>query len=175
MPTAVIRPPVLILAPVTLPETDTTPPVKLATFTMLVNMPLLAVILPVILTNPPVKLATFTMLVNIPLLAVTLPVTLTNPPVKLATLTMLVNMPLLATKLPVTLADPPVTKLLPCILPVLVISPVTDNPSVAKVAMLELDATLTVTLLLLNTRTLLVPFDIAAESMPVSNDPLPRI
>ena len=138
----------LILPPVILPETD---------------------------TNPPVKLATFTIVVNMPLLAVTLPVTLTNPPVRLATFTIVVNMPLLATKLPVTLADPPVTKLLPCILPVLDTTPVTDNPSVAKVAMLALDATLTVTLLLLNTRTLLVPFEIAAESMPVSCDPLPKI
>ena len=94
---------------------------------------------------------------------------------KLDTFTMLVNMPLLAVKLPVTLADPPVTKLLPCTLPVLDTTPVTDNPSVANVAILALDATLTVTLLLLNTRTLLVPFDIAAESMPVSCEPLPKI
>ena len=87
---------------------------------------------------------------------------------------MLVNMPLLAIKLPVTLASPPVTKLLPCTLPVVEINPVIDNPSVANVAMLELDATLTVTLPLLNTRTLLVPFDMAAESIPVSCEPLPK-
>ena len=102
------------------------------------------------------------------------PETLTNPPLKLATFTMLVNMPLLAIRLPVMLANPPVTKLLPCTLPVLDTNPVTDNPLVANVAILELDATLTVTLLLLNTCTLLVPFDIAAESIPVSCEPLPK-
>ena len=106
---------------------------------------------------------------------VTLPVTLTKPPVKLATFTILVNMPLLATRLPVTLADPPVTKLLPVKLPVLDTNPVTDNPSVANIAMLGLAATFTTTLPLLNTRTLLVPFDMAAESIPVSCDPLPKI
>ena len=40
--------------------------------------------------------------------------------------------------------------------------------------MLELDVTLIVTLPLLNTRTLLVPFDMAAESIPVSCEPLPK-
>ena len=45
---------VLMLAAVMLPETDTTAPVWLATFTMLVNMPLLAVILPVTDTTAPV-------------------------------------------------------------------------------------------------------------------------
>ena len=42
------------LPPVMLPVTDTTAPVWLATFTMLVNMPLLAVTLPVTETNVPV-------------------------------------------------------------------------------------------------------------------------
>ena len=79
----------------------------------------------------------------------TLPATLTIPPVKLDTFTMLVNIPLLAITLPVTLANPPVTKLLPCTLPVLDTNPVIDNPSVANVAILELDVTLTVTLPLL--------------------------
>jgi hypothetical protein len=119
---------------------------------------------PTAVTNPPVFI----------LPPVILPDTLTNPPVKLATFTMLVNIPLLAIKLPVTLASPPVIKLLPCTFPVLDTNPVIDNPSVANVAMLELDATLTVTLLLLNTLTLLVPFDIAAESIPVSCEPLPK-
>ena len=54
------------------------PPVKLAVFTTVVNIPLLAITLPVILTTSPVKLAVFTMVVNWPLLAVTLPITLRN-------------------------------------------------------------------------------------------------
>ena len=41
--------PVVRFPPVILPVTDTTAPVKLATFTMLVNMPLLAVTLPLAL------------------------------------------------------------------------------------------------------------------------------
>ena len=76
-----------------LPVTLTTAPVCDATFTMLVNIPLLAVMLPTALTSPPVN--------KLP--PVTLPVILTTAPVKLATFTTLVNMPLLALTLPLTL------------------------------------------------------------------------
>ena len=88
---------------------------------------------------------------------------------------MVVNIPLLAIALPVTLANPPVTKLLPCTLPVADTNPVTNNPLAANTAKLAVPATLTATLLLLKTFTLLVPFDMAAESIPVSCEPLPRI
>ena len=88
---------------------------------------------------------------------------------------MVVNIPLLAIALPVTLANPPVTKLLPCTLPVLDTTPVTYNPSEAKLAKLAVPATLMVTLPLLKTRTLLVPFDIEVVLRPVSCEPLPRI
>ena len=66
-----IRPPVKMLPPCMLPLTDTTAPVWLATFTMLVNIPLLAVTLAVALICPPVRM----------LPPVTLAVALTKPPV----------------------------------------------------------------------------------------------
>jgi hypothetical protein len=69
------------LPEVTLPDTLTTAPVKLATLTTLVNMPLLAWMLPAIDINPPVKLAALAIFVMMALLPVTLPVTLTTPPV----------------------------------------------------------------------------------------------
>ena len=71
----------------------------------LVNVPLLAVTLPESDTIWPVKLAVLTIVVNLPLAPVTLPVTDTNPPVTLGTLTIVVNMPLLAVTLPERLSD----------------------------------------------------------------------
>ena len=99
---------------------------------------------------------------------VILPVADTTVPVKLAEFTIVVAITLLAITLPTTLAKPPVTKLLPCTLPVADTTPVTNNPLVAKLAILALDATLTVTLLLLRTCTLLVPFDREEVLRPVS-------
>ena len=80
------------LLPVTLPVTDTNPPVKLAAFDMVVAITLLAVTLPVELMFP-------TMLPII-LPAVILPLTLTTAPVKLVVFTVVVNCPLLAVTLP---------------------------------------------------------------------------
>ena len=52
LPVADISPAVVKLPPLTLPVTLTNPPVKLAVFTMVVNIPLLAVALPVTSTDP---------------------------------------------------------------------------------------------------------------------------
>ena len=171
LPPADTNPAVLTLAAVALPDTDNDPPVKLATLTTLVNMPLLAVVLPVTLIDPPVKLATLTTLVNIPLLAVALPVTLTNPPVKLAVFTIVVNIPLLAVALPVTLINPPV-KL------VVFTVPATFSPLVENTAMFGVPPTATVILPL---DTAMLTFDVPLEILleiattPVRLAPLPNM
>ena len=80
------------------------------------NVPPAAVTLPVTDTNPPVKLAVFTMVVNIPLLAVILPVVLTGLEPKAAKLATTLALPYELT-IPVS-ADPLPTKKLPVTLPV---------------------------------------------------------
>ena len=109
--------------------------------------------LPVTLTTVPVCEATFTMLVNIPLLAVTLPDTLTTAPVWLATFTMLVNMPLLAIALPVTLSVVPEITFAPEILPpdpeVIILPPVTLPVTLTTVPVCEATFTMLVNMPLL--------------------------
>ena len=80
LPDVLTVPEVFRLPPVMLPVTLTTVPMWLGTFTMLVNMPLLAMALPVTDTTIPVWLATFTIVVNWPLLATALPVVEIFPP-----------------------------------------------------------------------------------------------
>ena len=167
LPDVLNVPVVFKLPPVMLPVTDTMAPVKLATFTMLVNIPLLPVTLPDKETNAPVKLATFTMLVNEALLAVTLPVKLNNPPVKLAAFTMVVARTLLATTLPDVLRIPVVFRLPPWMLPVVLRLVPVAAPMLGVVSV-ALDLT---TMLPVPSNAVVVLSTLALNTVPVNDRP----
>ena len=104
--------------PVTVPVTDTNPPVWLAALTIVVAITLLAAMLPDVLSIP----------VVFRLPPMMLPETDTVVPVKLATFTTVVNMPLLATAFPVALIVV-ATRLAPFTLPTVLMLPLIIFPT----------------------------------------------
>ena len=175
-------PAVLMLPPVILPDTDTTEPVWLATFTMLVAIILLATTLPVALSVVATMLA-----------PLTLPAVLMLPPWMLAVADMLPDACTpTTTTLAVALSVVPAITLAPVMFPPepeveilpLVIFPVTDNnpvmysPEVANTATLPVPPIPIDTLPPeLTTVTFDVPLLMLATDVitPVRHAPLPRM